>query len=212
MECRDERRVASPKLLLFDLDGTLVDTEPIHYRAFTKACRILRLPACSYEDYLKLVHVDDGLSIAKFAGNNINGLNLLRKKYFMKYLKKSDCPIIHETMDVLVSSVERDVVAIVTNSTREYIELIKKKVPALSKVTRWIVREDCNERKPSPWPYLRAIELWGESSDEVHGYEDSIKGLRSLKSAIDIAKDRGWIKEGYIRHVCVREYPLVWQF
>ena len=39
-------------LYLFDLDGTLIDTEPLYFQAFRQATQELGLDDQSYEQYL----------------------------------------------------------------------------------------------------------------------------------------------------------------
>ena len=74
-------------------------------------------------------------------------------------------------------------VVVVTNSKKEHVELIVHHLPDLQKISNWVYREDSPEPKPSPKPYLIAIERFAPNCQNPIGFEDSLKGLDSLVAA-----------------------------
>ena len=74
-------------LYLFDLDGTLIDTEPLYFQAFRQATQELGLDDQSYEQYLELMHLDSGLNFHTFAGKKQGGLNRLPNQFITDFLR-----------------------------------------------------------------------------------------------------------------------------
>ena len=60
------------KALIFDLDGTLVDSETLHYRAWEKALLQNGVPSFSFEEFLPFV----GTSNEKVAADHIESHNI----------------------------------------------------------------------------------------------------------------------------------------
>jgi HAD superfamily hydrolase (TIGR01509 family) len=73
--------------------------------------------------------------------------------------------------------------AVVTNSPKEQIDVIKEKLPLLKTIPLWITREDYREAKPAPDGYLKAMGELMIPGDRVIGFEDTIKGLQALLAA-----------------------------
>jgi HAD superfamily hydrolase (TIGR01509 family) len=85
---------------------------------------------------------------------------------------------------LLISLLERGIKrAVVTNSPREQIEIIKESLPVLKSIPLWITREDYSNPKPSPEGYLTAIRKLVEPGDRIIGFEDTLKGLKALLGA-----------------------------
>jgi beta-phosphoglucomutase len=87
-------------------------------------------------------------------------------------------PGVTELLAVLQTQEKRR--CVVTNSPYDQIEVTRSRTPMLQTIPHWITREDYAAAKPAPDGYLRAIELHGKLGDRIIGFEDSIRGLRSL--------------------------------
>ena len=71
------------KLIIFDLDGVLVDTKQIHFEALNLALKKYKFKEISYDEHAKIF---DGLpTIEKL--KILNKKNNLPKKYFTKINK-----------------------------------------------------------------------------------------------------------------------------
>ena len=197
-------------LYLFDLDGTLIDTEPLYFQAFRQATQELGLDDQSYEQYLELMHLDSGLNLHTFAGKKQGMLNRLRNQFIIDLLR-DHVPIRPQTCQLLEQLLDRgERVAIVTNSVKAYLEIIQVRVPLLQRVQYWLTREDHVLLKPDPYPYLEAIRRWGQPNDIVIGFEDSYKGYCSLRGALDQSRATRLIAEGRAYLVDER-YPLCYR-
>ena len=73
--------------------------------------------------------------------------------------------------------------AVVTNSFKEQIDLIKKQIPILESIPLWVTREDYKSAKPEPDGYLKALELLEGQGDVAIGFEDTLRGYCALSGA-----------------------------
>ncbi|PCI76055.1 hypothetical protein COB21_04925 [Candidatus Aerophobetes bacterium] len=178
--------------ILFDFDGLLVDTEKQHFQAYKQTVESFSLSFnWDYASFMPIAHIS-GVAIRQ-------SLFEAYPELFQKitweefYAKKSAryCELIEEGLtrfmpgaEVLIRRLleENHSFAVVTNSTRRQIDLVKNNLPLLKKVPHWFVREDYNNPKPAPDGYLKALEFFGKKSTPI-GFEDTKKGIVSLSAA-----------------------------
>lgn len=163
-------------LVLFDLDGTLVDSEILHYDAYKT---VLAPYIDLQKDYFFNV-INTGSTDKMFSDLNIpeEEWDALRKK--KQVLMQTDVCWIdgaEEFINYLESiGVE---MAIVTNTNRSILEGFSQKLSVLRKA-KWICKEDYKMSKPSPECYKMAMDLYGPKKYVV-GFENTINGLRALR-------------------------------
>lgn len=176
-------------LFLFDFDGLLVDTEPLHYQAykdvlaqrgffldwsFAKFCGLAHLSAIALKEALYKEH--------PALDPDWEGVYADKKKAYLRHVEQGKIglmPGVSELLDALREKNKRR--CVVTHSPQEQIDLICSQLPKLNTIPHWITRHQYKEPKPHPECYLKAIELYGESGDRVIGFEDSIRGWQALK-------------------------------
>lgn len=74
--------------------------------------------------------------------------------------------------------------AVVTSSNRDKMKVVYKKHPDFQNNFDLILTsEDFEHSKPSPDCYLKAASLFGLQPEQCVGFEDSINGLKAVKSA-----------------------------
>lgn len=183
------------QLFLFDFDGLLVDTECLHYAAYVELCRRHRcvlkwdLERFCREAHRKAMGVWDGLKRefpAMFEhGVGVEALYEEKKNIYVDLLKTSSLELMEGAAELLQALHARQIKrAVVTNSPKAHIKLIKASLPLLDSIPLWITREDYSEPKPSPEGYLKAIEKLGKNpEDKIIGFEDTFKGLKALLAA-----------------------------
>jgi beta-phosphoglucomutase len=182
-------------LFLFDFDGLLVDTEPLHFKAY---CNTLKNNGFdldwTFEDFsLAALTSDVGLK-----ATICSKIPLLKdeERWEIFYEEKKRCYLnllkdfLKNKMVKLMPGVEKVLTelkkndkrcCIVTNAELKQIELIKNKNPILKEnISHWITREDYLNPKPDPGCYLKAIQLYSKKSDRIIGFEDSLKGIDAL--------------------------------
>lgn len=174
-------------LFLFDMDGLLVDTEKLHYRAYQILCERNRatLPF-DFPEYLKVAHLsDEGLKQALLpllGGGEWSEHYEEKKKLYMELIASGEItlmPGVEKLLDSL--SVQKIKRCVVTHSSKEQVSVIKKALPILNTIPLWVTREDYDAAKPAPDGYLKAIELLADPGDAIVGFEDSFRGFSALK-------------------------------
>ncbi len=179
---------------LFDLDGLLVDTERLHFNAYKEMChrRGFNLD-WSFSHYLRVAHSDLG-KLKEEIYHDLTGLYeeepfwpLLyeeKKKIYFELLKKDTLNLMPGVFDLLTALQKtKKNRCVVTNSLKNQADLIKKKLPILSTIPYWITRDLHGKPKPHPEGYLMALKQFGNPTEGVVGFEDSIKGLTALQEA-----------------------------
>lgn len=175
-------------LFLFDLDGLLVNTEPLHYAAYVRmlAERGYRLNL-TFIDFCRLAHLN-ATAWRKALYDTIPGLDsdwdLLyreKKEAYLKLLVEEPIELMAGAEPLLKALNDADIKrCVVTHSPREQVELIRKRVPVLQTIAHWITREDYAHPKPHPSCYLQAIQKLGKKGDRIIGFEDSMRGWSAL--------------------------------
>lgn len=177
------------KAVLFDLDGTLVDSEYYYYSNWAPILKNEFGLEISYEDW-----------IHDFAGHTlVNNVHLIREKYGLEVTEefmwdstrasylKSDMrninlmPYVKELLEYLKSQNVR--IALVTSSYRTTVDTVLGNHGLLDYFEFFVTRDSVQNPKPNPEPYLLAVEKLGLDKSDVVAIEDTITGTTSAKSA-----------------------------
>ena len=164
----------SSVFLLLDLDGTLIDTEGLHYNAYKKAFAKWGY-TFDEDDFQKLIH-----NGSYPACQNLDEIRAFKNKNLQSF----DGPIQWmRGADIFLEKLLSAGVnfAIVTNTKKENVNFFKQKLPVLSKVTNWITREDTPLGKPHSQPYEEAKNRFWIEGQTIIGFENTLAGLRSLE-------------------------------
>lgn len=178
--------------LLFDLDGLLVDTERLHFKAYQEMClkHGCSLP-WSFSHYCGVAHLDSkGLreqickEFPSLQEMSWEELYAEKKAIHLSLLQSGALKLMPGVSGLLNAICKRQMNScVVTNSSRVLVETIQKALPALKRIPNWVVREDYAKPKPEPDGYLKAIELYGQKLKKIVGFEDSFRGLQALVKA-----------------------------
>lgn len=154
--------------ILFDLDGTLIDSTDLHYKSYNSVIPIDRKDFDILIQNNKVTYPNESIKQKKYDifKNNINQLKLM------------------ENADKFIEYIYRNNVghAVVTNTNRINVELIKEQLPALKKLKNWIVREDYNNPKPDQECYNLALDKYYKNEKYIIGYEDTLAGYSAMKN------------------------------
>jgi HAD superfamily hydrolase (TIGR01509 family) len=178
------------KLIVFDLDGVLVETKQLHYDAFNKAlCDVDPKYKISYDEHLSKY---DGLSTHKklellsrekgLSGMELQSIWVRKQLYTSQMLRELTTD--HRIIEVLRRLKEdKYIIAVASNSIRDSVKITLLKLGLLEYIDFYLSNEDVKYPKPHPEIYLRSMITAGVSPKETLIIEDSIIGRKAANES-----------------------------
>ena len=172
--------VSKDIFLLFDLDGTLVDTDYIHYVSYKKVLNEWGI-VLSYDDFIKATNY--GCLDTLLKEMNLD-LHTLKQQKNAEFKQNKNIKFIEGAEELIQNCIQNDInFAVVTNTSRDLVTYIQSQLPLLSGVKQWITREDYSLPKPDEECYLLAKEKYYKGEKFCIGFENSINGYNALKNS-----------------------------
>ena len=173
------------KAIIFDLDGTLADTMPIHYRACQIVCQEygFDFPKDYFYQEAGKPTLEVFQNLVKMLGKNLDGNTLGRAKE-EKFLE-----LIHTVQPIsLVADVARNYkgkvpMAIGSGGQRNSVDLTLKAIGFDEFFDSVVTCDDVVEHKPHPATFLKAAYDMGVSATDCLVFEDGDPGIQAAKSA-----------------------------
>ncbi|MEQ5868883.1 HAD-IA family hydrolase [Sagittula sp. NFXS13] len=171
--------------LLFDLDGTMLDTDTIHQGVFADMLAPTGLTVTE-DFYLENIHgrlnADIFAELMPDAGDP-QQLSEDKEAEFRKRLPKP-----YPGMPGVSRLVERAMVegwglAVVTNAPRVNAEAMLNAIGLREAFEVVIIGEECERGKPDPLPYQMAMRQLGIAPDRCIAFEDSPSGMRAAAAS-----------------------------
>ena len=173
--------------VLFDFDGVLADTEPLHYEAWRDALKPLGITLDWAFYRSELIGVSDRELVERLARTRRPPLQaaLLWARFANKqrlFLEKALArpPIPKENIE-LISSLKNRKLALVTSTSILEIRPLLLAADLLERFHVIVTAEDVNRHKPDPEPYLVAARRLG--ARRALAVEDSDAGERAARDA-----------------------------
>ena len=174
-----------PRGLIFDCDGTLADTMPLHWRAWqviTQRHR-LHLPEQRFyalggvpsRDILKLLSAEQGVPLDPLA--------VAREK------EEEYLPLIAQVEPInLIVGIAREnfnkvPMAVASGGTRRIIVQVLQHLGIQSLFNAIVTSEDVVNQKPAPDIFLEAARRIGVAPQFCRAYEDTDLGMQSIQAA-----------------------------
>jgi beta-phosphoglucomutase len=179
--------VRSYDAILFDFDGVLVDSEPVHFEAWREVLAPFGV-RLEWEVYhARFIGISDLAMLEDMARlrEPPADVNLLwqqypRKRALFRERMLGGSPVT-PAVRKLLASLDGLPLAVVSSSGRDEIEPILTAGGIRGYFGALVCREDVTEYKPAPAPYLKAAEILKVSRALV--VEDSQAGIASGKAA-----------------------------
>ena len=175
----------APQGLIFDCDGTLADTMPLHWRAWQviitrhklhlPEARFYELGGVPSRDILKMLGQEQGIPLDHLA--------VAREKE-AEYL-----PLISqvEPIQVVVAIVRENhgklPLAVASGGTHKIIELVLGHLGILEMFDAIVTSEDVINQKPAPDIFLEAARRIGVAPQCCRAYEDTDLGMQAIRAA-----------------------------
>lgn len=178
------------KVVIFDMDGVVVDTEPTYRKINAELYKELNVNITLEEQFS---FVGNGSKIIwtkiKSKGNltqSVEELMEMSKSRKYDYLSKLDSKIIPiDGIENLLSMLEADgfIIAMASSSPRKNIEVILSKVKLINYFQYIVSGEDVEKGKPNPDIFLKAAEKFKAEAHDCTVVEDSNNGVIGAKAA-----------------------------
>ena len=177
------------KIIIFDLDGVLVDTKKIHFEALNLALKKYNYNEITFEDHVKIfdgLPTNEKLKILnkrdKLPKKNFSKINKYKQKITSEILKKrikKDLKLIN-----IFKALHKDYkIAIATNAVNSTLKICLQKIGISKYVDYKLSNEDINFPKPNPEIYLRIFIKFGIYPSEALIIEDSHYGREAAISS-----------------------------
>ena len=190
-----------PKAIIFDCDGTLADTMPLHWRAWQAVSarhrfefseeRFYSLGGVPSRDILKMLNMEQGLGLDHLA---------------VAHEKEAEYrPLIAqvEPINVVVGVARQHYgkipMAVASGGTRRIIEQVLEHLDIRHLFQAVVTNEDVVNQKPAPDIFLEAARQLSVPPQFCRAYEDTDLGMRAIRSAGMEAID--------VRHLLDKDLP-----
>lgn len=174
------------KALIFDMDGTLVDSERIHCRAWSETLNGYGLEAPPFEDFGQYVGVSDEQMAVEFveSGNlEIAPAGLVGEKRAAYQALVPEIPLLAGVIEILNRCRGNCRMAVASSSPYDELMHILEH-HALTRLFDHVVGGDMvSRKKPDPEIYIKVCGLLGVLPEESIAFEDSQAGVEAAKSA-----------------------------
>ena len=177
--------VGSFEAYLFDCDGTIVDSMPLHYVAWKKA---LAEWDCTFDE--QLFYALGGTPVAEIIAllNQRQGLNMpvenvsVRKENLYLELRPQ-LKAIPEVVEHIEDQHGRIPLAVVSGSARESVTASLGFVNLLDRFATLVCAGDYKKSKPDPEAFLLAAEKLGVAPETCLVFEDTDMGIQAANAA-----------------------------
>ena len=182
-----------PRAVLFDFDGVIVNSEPLHLRAFQEALAREHVELTEKEYYEELIGFDDRGAIRRVFEKRRMPLSPGTVLRLMAGKSEVMMDMIHRHprefhalpgVEEFVRGLWRQrPLAICSGALREEIDLMLDGVALRDCFSVIVAAEDVTVGKPDPEGYLLAAKRLGVPIEECLVFEDSAAGVKAAKAA-----------------------------
>ena len=176
------------KSIIFDMDGVLVNSEPVHYRAYLMALEKWG-QTLSYEEYKTYIGTTNAVIIdaliEKFSlPIDREGLNDMMKGYKAFLYERDGYPGVDGVPEMLESLKKAGYrLAVASSSPYENIVLATKALGIYSWFDELVSGESVANPKPAPDVFLKTAGILGTEPGDCLVVEDSCHGVHAAKTA-----------------------------
>jgi HAD superfamily hydrolase (TIGR01509 family) len=173
------------KAYLFDCDGTVADSMPLHYVAWSRALSEWK---CEFSE--ELFYAWGGMPVAEIIStlNEKYGLHMpvesvARRKEELYFEILPQLKAVPEVLEHIEASHGRIPLAVVSGSTRDSVTASLEALKLLNKFDTLVCAGDYRRSKPDPEPFLIAAARLGVAPEDCLVFEDTDMGIQAATAA-----------------------------
>ncbi len=174
-----------PQGLIFDCDGTLADTMPLHWRAWQVITarhgihlpveRFYSLGGVPSRDILRLLSAEQGLTLDHLA--------VAREKETEYLPLIAQVEPINAVVGIARKNHRKIPMAVASGGTRRIIDQVLEHLGIAHLFTTLVTSEDVRRQKPAPDIFLEAARRIGVAPALCRAYEDTDLGMQAIRAA-----------------------------
>lgn len=174
------------KAAIFDLDGVIVDTVPIHFRAWGKMFSEYGRDF-TFEDYKQKVDGIPRLDGAKAILTDLPDEEIkkacdIKQGYFLEFIEKEEIPA-HEPTLRLIKELKTHSIKVANISSSRNCKRILKRIGVTGLMDVIVDGNDITKGKPDPQIFLMASERLNVAAGDCIVFEDAVLGVEAAKNA-----------------------------
>lgn len=174
-----------PEGLIFDCDGTLVDTMPIHFKAWSSTTKVhglvfpedrfYALGGVSPFEVLRILSSEQGVEVDPEA------VTREKESRYMELIAEAD--EIPEVMQIVRENHGKIPMAVASGGTPETVEGILDHCGIRHYFDAIVTSEDVEKPKPAPDTFLEAARRINVAPEKCRAYEDADMGMKAILAA-----------------------------
>ena len=174
-----------PQGLIFDFDGTLADTMPLHWHAWEIIARrhafnltrerLYSLGGVPSRDIIKMLAAEQG--------RTVDHLAIAKEKELAFLARLPEVRVIPEIVEVARQHHEKIPMAVATGGTHRVIEQVMEHLGLRNLFKAVVTSEDVMHQKPAPDIFLEAARRIAVTPKLCRAYEDTDLGMQAIRAA-----------------------------
>ena len=174
-----------PRALIFDCDGTLADSMPLHWRAWDAVCKRngIELPE---ERFYKLGGVPSQKILAMLKqeqGLAFDPAEISRQKEEAYLALMAEVELIEPVVAIAREHVGKLPMAVATGGRAKYIRPLLEGLGISDWFQAIVTSDDVKNHKPAPDTFLKAAALLGVPPEDCRAFEDTDLGMEAIRAA-----------------------------
>jgi HAD superfamily hydrolase (TIGR01549 family) len=175
----------TPAALIFDCDGTLADTMPLHWLAWQQVTRRYDL-VFSEERFYALGGVPSREIVKMLSQEQARELDALavsreKESAYLPYL--SQVRPVKRVVEIAAQNFGKIPMAVASGGTKSAIVQVLQHLQIDHYFQAVVTSEDVSRQKPAPDIFLEAARRLGVAPPLCRGYEDTDLGLQAIRAA-----------------------------
>ncbi|MEK6644176.1 MAG: HAD family phosphatase [Planctomycetota bacterium] len=183
------------RAIIFDFDGIIADTEPLHFQAFADVLRSEGITFDAGDYFGTYLGLNDATMLRQFSTDR--GLNWddaarariqAAKDFAYRASVSNGLPLMRGVRELIERSAGKRAMAVCSGARRVEIEAVLAQHDLTKLLSIIVSADDVLLSKPDPAGYRRAIELIAKENGSILpsdclAIEDSLLGVRAAKAA-----------------------------